>query len=425
MLNVLVNAYAVSPNWGSEPGMGWNWISNLARYCNLYVVTEGEWRCEIEEAVRKHPFGNHMHFYYNEVSPDIRKMCWNQGNWRFYKHYRQWQKTTLVIEKKIITDLINKEVETNEHKRIDVVHHLNMIGFREPGFEWTLANLPFVWGPVGGCELMPTGFLCGEPLKVKFALYLKNILNDLQRKYQPNFKKALKRAGAISAATKGVYEFIKEYYGNEITLLNETGCYERELPVRVEKKSSFDVVWVGKFDYRKQVGLALEAVARLKDCKTLKLHIIGTGTGDEVKRFHKLGDELGINDMVVWHGRIPNAEVQQIMRESDVFLFTSIMEGTPHVVLEAIQNALPVVCFDACGQSGVINDKVGIKIQMKNKKQAIADFSSAIYKLYEDQTLLQQMRYNCNQRQKELSWDSKAKIMLRLYEKAINEFRQQ
>ncbi len=32
MLNVLINAYAVSPNWGSEPGMGWNWI---IKYCSL------------------------------------------------------------------------------------------------------------------------------------------------------------------------------------------------------------------------------------------------------------------------------------------------------------------------------------------------------------------------------------------------------
>lgn len=42
MLNVLINAYAVAPNWGSEQGMGWNWISNLAKYCNLFIVTEGD-----------------------------------------------------------------------------------------------------------------------------------------------------------------------------------------------------------------------------------------------------------------------------------------------------------------------------------------------------------------------------------------------
>ena len=29
MLSILINAYACSPNMGSEPGMAWNWCINL------------------------------------------------------------------------------------------------------------------------------------------------------------------------------------------------------------------------------------------------------------------------------------------------------------------------------------------------------------------------------------------------------------
>ena len=50
MISVLVNAYACSPHWGSEPGMGWNWILALSKYCELYIITEGEWRDKIELA---------------------------------------------------------------------------------------------------------------------------------------------------------------------------------------------------------------------------------------------------------------------------------------------------------------------------------------------------------------------------------------
>ena len=42
MLNILINAYACSPNWGSEPRMAWNWITNIAKHCKCYVITEGE-----------------------------------------------------------------------------------------------------------------------------------------------------------------------------------------------------------------------------------------------------------------------------------------------------------------------------------------------------------------------------------------------
>ena len=47
MINILANVYAICPNWGSEQGMGWNWVINLAKYCHLDVITEGEWREEI------------------------------------------------------------------------------------------------------------------------------------------------------------------------------------------------------------------------------------------------------------------------------------------------------------------------------------------------------------------------------------------
>ena len=414
MLNILINAYACSPNWGSEPGMAWNWCSNLAKYCELFIITEGEWKDEIEEAVKVHPNGRNMHFYYNPVPEKVRKMCWNQGDWRFYYFYRQWQKKTLKIAKKIC----------NKHK-IDVLHQLNMIGFREPGLLWKIKDIPFVWGPLGGMELMPTGFLKGEPLKLKLALYIKNIINRIQRRYQPNVNKALKRAGGLAAATKGVYDFVKEQHKKDIILLNETGCYEREIPLKAHDKNTFDVVWVGKYDYRKQLGLAIESIARLKDCRKLKLHIIGTGTDAEVNRYKSLAYQLDVDDMIVWHGKIPNSEVQRIMRESDLFFFTSIMEGTPHVVLEAIQNALPVICFNACGQSGVINDSVGVKIEQTNKETSVVDFSTAIRGLYNSPDKLRSMSQNCNLRQKEICWDGKAQIMLKIYKGAIEMFAQQ
>jgi glycosyltransferase involved in cell wall biosynthesis len=411
MLKVLINAYACSPNWGSEPGMAWNWCSNLAKYCEIFIITEGEWKNEIEEAIKSHPYGKNMHFYYNPLPEKVRKMCWNQGDWRFYYYYRQWQKKTLKIAEEIC----------KEHK-IDILHQLNMIGFREPGLLWKIKGIPFVWGPIGGMELMSTGFLEGESIKLKFTVFLKNCLNNLQRHFQPNVRKALQRADALSAATKGVYDFIRDYYHKYIILLNETGCYERELPIKLKDKETFDIVWVGKFDYRKQLGLAIKTIACLKDCDDLKLHIIGTGTENEIHKYKLLAKQFGVESKLIWHGKIPNLTVQQIMRESDLFLFTSIMEGTPHVVLEAIQNALPVVCFDACGQSGVVNNTIGVKIKLCDEKNAIVDFSNAIRNLYNNKEQLFNMSENCSQRQKELSWDSKAQIMLGIYNKVMGKY---
>ena len=110
-------------------------------------------------------------------------------------------------------------------------------------------------------------------------------------------------------------------------------------------------------------------------------------------------------------------EVQELMQESDVFLFTSVAEGTPHVVLEAIGNNLPVACFDTCGQGDAVNDKVGRKVVLSNPKQSVRDFAQIIRELEHDRTLLKQMSENCKERQKELSWEVKAKTMVEWYVK--------
>lgn len=407
MLNVLVNAYAVSPSWGSEPGMGWNWVVNLAKYCNVYVITEGEWKKEILEAVKILPQKDNLHFYFNPVEEKVRKMCWNQGDWRFYIYYNRWQLSTLKIAHEIIAK-----------NRIDVIHQLNMIGFREPGYLWKINDIPFVWGPVGGMELMPTGYLQGVGFKQIFKVYLKNFINNLQRRYQSRLLSVLNRADAIIAATKGVYDLIKDYHHKDTLLINETGCYENQIEI-TSSTSNFNVLWVGKFDFRKQLGLALRIVAALPKEVTVKFHIVGTGTVKEVNRYKLLAKKLGIEGQIKWYGSIPHDSVFGLMRNCDLFLFTSIMEGTPHVVLEALQNNLPIICFDTCGQAGVVDSSIGLKIPVTNTTQSIKDFVKAITFLYNNRKFLATLKSNCFIRQKQLSWDSKAKFMIDIYQKVI------
>lgn len=412
MLNILVNAYAVSPTKGSEPGVGWNWVVNLARYCNVYVITEGEWKQDILEAVTKLPQRDNLHFYFNPVSAKIRKMCWNQGDWRFYWFYRQWQKKTFKIAQRI--------VRTNN---IKIIHQLNMIGFREPGYLWKIGHVPFVWGPVGGMELMPLNYLSGGTFKEKGKFLIKNVINNWQRHHQSRLISALNHADSILAATKGVYDVIRDYHRKDVVMMNETGCYVQSNnleDLNNYQLSEFNILWAGRFLFSKQLGLALKIIASLKKSHRIRFHIIGTGTKNEVEKYHKLATHLGIDKLVIWHGQILHDEVLNLMKSSHILLFTSVMEGTPHVVLEAIQSSLPIICFDACGQAGVVNDKIGIKIPLSNTAQSVKDFVVAIEQLINSPKRLATMRANCLIRQTELSWDNKARQMIGIYNEILN-----
>ena len=407
-MKILINAYACSPGMGSEPGMAWNWVSNLARFCELYIITEGEFREKIETVVPTLEQGKNMHFYYNPVSEEIRKMCWNQGDWRFYKYYREWQWKTYLMAK----DICSKE-------QIDILHQLNVIGFREPGYLWQLSKengVPFVWGPVDAKDKFPVAYLDGAGLKTKLFMRLKNFLTGIQLRYSKRVLLAARQSSVIFSASSNSQRSFKKYMNIDSPLLNETGCYVQDHPI-VDKtdKETFDVLWVGKMDFRKQLALALQTVAKSENNK-LRLHIMG---GGDAESYQSLAKSYGIADKCIWHGAVSHDEVQDIMQKSDIFLFTSVAEGTPHVVLEAISNNLPVVCFDTCGQGDAVNDKVGRKIPLSFPCQSVSDFAKLLNELEDNRSLLKQLSENCKERQQELSWEEKAKTMMEWYEKIL------
>ncbi|OUN80485.1 glycosyltransferase [Bacteroides sp. An51A] len=405
MLSILINAYACSPNMGSEPGMAWNWCVNLAKHCELHIITEGEFQDKIEAVVPTLPQGKNMHFYYNPVSDEIRKMCWNQGDWRFYKYYKEWQGKTYEMARDIC-----------RHTHIDILHQLNMIGFREPGYLWKISDVPFVWGPVDAKEKFPVAYLAGAGLKIQLFMKLKNFLTGIQLRYSQRVHQAVERASVVVSASSNSQQAFKKFFHIDSPLLNETGCYVQEHPI-IDKtqKDTLDVLWVGKMDFRKQLGLAIQSIAKTANPR-IKLHIVGGG--DSVP-YQTLAKELNIDKQCKWHGTITHNEVLRIMQKSDVFLFTSVAEGTPHVVLEAIGNNLPVLCFNTCGQGDSVNEKVGHKIELTNPQQSIKDFAEALNRFENNRNLLKTYSINCKARQLELSWDNKAKQMVELYTKII------
>lgn len=405
MITILINAYACSPNMGSEPGMAWNWCINLAKYCELHIITEGEFRDKIEAVLPTLPQGKNMHFYYNPVSEEVRKKCWNQGDWRFYKYYKEWQWKTYQMAKEIC-----------QKTHIDILHQLNMIGFREPGYLWKIPDIPFVWGPVDAKESFPTAYLEGASLKTKLFMRLKNAITKWQLQHSKRVHLAVKRASFVISASSNSRQAFNKYFHIDSPLLNETGCYIQDHPI-IDKsqKEYFDVLWVGKLDFRKQLNLALYSIAYTNN-DHIRLHIVGGGNN----HFYKsLAKDLGIESQCKWYGAISHKEVQEIMQKSDIFFFTSVAEGTPHVVLEAIGNNLPVVCFNTCGQGDSINKNVGIKIPLSAPSQSIIDFAKKINYLCQNRSILQKLSEGCNKRQKELSWEKKVLQMMELYKKII------
>lgn len=408
MITVLINAYACGPNRGSEPGMAWNWCCHLAKHCELHIITEGEFRDDIERVLPTLEYGHNMHFYYLPVSEKIRSMCWNQGDWRFYYYYAKWQKRALAEAHRIIAST-----------HIDILHQLNMIGFREPGYLWSIRRIPFIWGPIGGIKQFPLAYAHDGGLRLRMFATIKNIINTLQIKYSPRINRAFKSADILVSSIPDSQIIIKKYKKRDSILMSETGCYNSfDTKNHNFSKQDLEILWIGKFDFRKRLDIAIKAIKTVNN-PNVHLKVFGTGNEEQVKTVKELVDNLGVNNQVHLMGAVSNDHIMQEMKEADIFFFSSINEDTSTVVLEAVSNHLPVLCFDCCGMAAVIDSTVGIKIPLTNPEQSIKDFAEKIDYLYHHREELQRMSEGCKSKQQELSWAKKAEQMVEIYHEAI------
>jgi glycosyltransferase involved in cell wall biosynthesis len=92
--------------------------------------------------------------------------------------------------------------------------------------------------------------------------------------------------------------------------------------------------------------------------------------------------ELNLDNDIVFLGKIPHSQIKDILSVVDIFLMTSIAEGTPLVILEAMSMGIPVVATDVGGISEqVANGKTGIVVPPKDVN-AIAE--AVLYLLEND-----------------------------------------
>lgn len=137
---------------------------------------------------------------------------------------------------------------------------------------------------------------------------------------------------------------------------------------------------VGNLAWVKGHEWALMAVRECVD-RGLDLRFDLVGDGPERSRvLYTIGD-LGLSRHVRWHGKLPVDRVAAIVRNSDVFLQSSISEGISNAVLEAMSCGVPIVTTECGGMREAVRDGVeGIVTEIGNS-HAMAE---AIWRLGRD-----------------------------------------
>lgn len=400
-MKILINCYACSPYKGSEPGMGWNFIKSLCRLHELHIITESKFQQDLNQYFEEHPEEKpfyHFYFIEKERHKKLRKI-WPPS---YYWFYKAWQKKALILAKTL-----------DQKENFDVIHQLNMVGYREPGYFYKL-NKPLVWGPIGGMCISPWCLLPSTGIYGTLYYGFRNLINIYQMHFKTRVRSFAKSSSAIISATQDNHDGILKRWGKESIIIPEVGMLEDKQKKQISPRSNniLKIAWSGQHTPGKALNLLLEAISisNLKD--NIELHVIGQGK--YTLRWKRLAKRYHLNN-IIWHGWVKREEAISIMKECNLFCITSIADLTSTVLLEALSYGLPVIALNHCGFSNVITIDCGIKIDIHSKKQVVNDFAQAIKTIYNNEEWRIQISQNALKRASDFTWEEKATQIDNIY----------
>lgn len=130
------------------------------------------------------------------------------------------------------------------------------------------------------------------------------------------------------------------------------------------------VLFAGRLSHEKGVDVLIDAAALLP----AGIDVTIAGDGPDLAALRTRAETAGVADRVRFTGRLPSAELHELMRASAVVVAPSRWyENQPMVVLEAFGCARPVVASDLGGMPELITDGVSGRLVRHDDPAALAD----------------------------------------------------
>lgn len=408
-MNILVSAYACEPNKGSEPEVGWSWVTNLCKENKVFVITRRNNKENIEKEIINFKYKKNIKFIYYDLPNTflkLKKLC------RFNQiYYIFWQ-----------IGLISKIRKYCDMYEIDICHHITFATFKIFS-SLAFSNKPFLFGPVGGGERVNYGFYKNIPC---IAL-IKEMIRDIDiilAKFNPINLYTWKRASKILVTTSDTLNKIPKKFHNKCEIYQTIGIEkinksDKKIKCKDNSKK-FNILYAGNLLYWKGIYILIEAFFKFSkmypDCK---LSIIGDGK--EKKKLELMINEKGLNNKIEFCGKIPRNELLKLYKKSDVFLFPSLHDSGGMVILEAMANGVPTICLKFGGPGINVTPNVGKSINARDYEDAINKIVSELELLKNNSEMLEILSDNCFHNIEKFYWENKAKEIEKIYIDILSE----
>ena len=321
-MKILMSTYSCEPGRGSEPGIGWNTVREVAKYHQVWVLTRpDESKTEIEAELARNPIPN-LHFVYFTLP------IWGSG-WRWGQsgamqvHHYLWQIQAYFVARKL-------------HLQIgfDVIHHVTFAKYSNPSF-LSFLPIPFVWGPLAGGESAPSEFWQDFNCKAKVYETARNLARFLGE-LDPFVRFTAKRSSIIQATTEETAQRLHKMGIKDVGVVAAIGLPQQDInflsEYSIPDANPIRFISIGRLLHWKGFHLGLRAFAssNLQDAEYWIL-----GDGAEFNQLQNLAKNLGISQQVKFWGKLSREETLARLKDCHVLVHPSLHDSGGWVWLEA------------------------------------------------------------------------------------------
>lgn len=196
--------------------------------------------------------------------------------------------------------------------------------------------------------------LTGE--KIPFGKYIiKNAYKKIDEIYtvsEETTKEFIEKYPFCESKTSTIYTYFNKEYIKERSL---------EPSKKIFDKECINFLAVGRFNEQKSYDRLVEAFRKLKEnYKNVKLHILGKYDTSEGKKIIELINKYNLGNDILLHGVVENP--YPYMRSCDALVSSSLYEGYPRVINEAL--CLKTLCIgtDVTGTREALSNNKGILV---------------------------------------------------------------
>lgn len=169
-------------------------------------------------------------------------------------------------------------------------------------------------------------------------------------------KRTFDMSRAVTTPTRRAADFLEQTIDITGVIPISCGIDKRNYTPDFTPRERRRVLSVGRLTTEKHIEVTLQAVAKLVFDGGLDLAFDIVGGGDQQRHLEQWVARLGLQDCVVFHGRVSEEHLRATYSKADVFAIASIAELQSIATMEAMASGLPVVAANAVALPHLVQD---------------------------------------------------------------------